>query len=36
VLGIVTPPADTPAAREAYEALARSVPSFNPRQALER
>src|SRR5256885_1507288 len=35
VLTIAVPPADTPAAREAYAALARSVPGFNPRQALE-
>jgi curved DNA-binding protein len=35
VLNIVAPPADTPAARDAYEALARSVPSFDPRRSLE-
>jgi curved DNA-binding protein len=35
VLSIAVPPAGTPAAREAYEALARSLPGFNPRHALE-
>jgi curved DNA-binding protein len=35
VLVIVVPPADTPVAKEAYAALARSVPGFNPRSAWE-
>src|SRR2546423_879348 len=35
VLTITVPPADTRAAREAYAALARSVPGFHPRQDLE-
>jgi len=35
VLAIAVPPAETPAAREAYAALARSVPGFDPRHALE-
>ena len=35
VLGIAVPPADTPAAKDAYAALARTFPHFNPRSALE-
>ncbi|MBC7701161.1 DnaJ C-terminal domain-containing protein [Aquabacterium sp.] len=35
VLGITVPPADTPASTQAYEALARTFPNFNPRSALE-
>lgn len=35
VLGVATPPADTPAAKEAYAALARSFAHFNPRSTLE-
>ncbi|TMG99275.1 MAG: J domain-containing protein [Betaproteobacteria bacterium] len=35
VLAIKTPPADTPAAKEAYAALARTFPDFNPRSALK-
>jgi curved DNA-binding protein len=35
VLSVAAPPAGTPQAREAYEALARSLPGFNPRRALE-
>lgn len=35
VLGIATPPADTPASKEAYAALARSFVGFNPRSTLE-
>jgi len=35
VLGITAPPADAPAAKDAYAALARTFPHFNPRSALE-
>lgn len=35
VLDIVSPPANTEAAREAYAALARAFPTFNPRGAWE-
>ncbi|HEX6361502.1 MAG TPA: DnaJ C-terminal domain-containing protein [Albitalea sp.] len=35
VLSIAVPPADTPAAREAYTALAHALAGFNPRQSLE-
>ena len=35
VLSVVAPPADTQAAREAYAALARSLPGFDPRHRLE-
>jgi len=36
VLRIAAPAPDTAAAKEAYEALARAYPNFNPRQTLER
>ena len=35
VLGIALPPADTPAAQEAYGAMARAFPAFDPRRHLE-
>jgi curved DNA-binding protein len=35
VLVITAPPADTPAAEQAYAALARAFPHFNPRRELE-
>jgi curved DNA-binding protein len=35
VLEITTPPAQSPAAKEAYAALARAFPAFNPRSELE-
>ena len=35
VVGITVPPADTPASTQAYEALARTFPHFNPRSVLE-
>ena len=35
VLSITAPPAQTPTAKEAYAALARAFPDFNPRSALE-
>jgi len=35
VLGITAPPAESPAAKDAYAALARIFPHFNPRSALE-
>jgi curved DNA-binding protein len=35
VLGLITPPADSPEAKEAYAAMARSFAHFNPRSTLE-
>ena len=35
VIGIALPPADTPAAQEAYGAMARAFPAFDPRRHLE-
>ncbi|CAH0351158.1 DnaJ C-terminal domain-containing protein [Aquabacterium sp. CECT 9606] len=35
VVGITVPPADTPASTQAYEALARTFPHFNPRSVLK-
>jgi len=35
VLRVTAPPAETPEAKSAYEALARAYPGFNPRQTLE-
>jgi curved DNA-binding protein len=35
VLDVVVPPADTPEAKNAYEALARAMPKFDPRESLE-
>jgi curved DNA-binding protein len=35
VLNITAPPAESPAAKDAYAALARAFPGFNPRSALE-
>jgi curved DNA-binding protein len=35
VLEIVTPPADSQEAKDAYEALARALPKFDPRASLE-
>ena len=35
VLGITAPPAESPAAKDAYAALASTFPHFNPRSALE-
>lgn len=35
LLHVALPPADTDAARQAYEALARAFPDFNPRRLLE-
>jgi len=35
VLGITAPPAESPDAKAAYAALARTFPDFNPRSALE-
>jgi curved DNA-binding protein len=35
VLGIALPPADTPAAQQAYRTLAQAFPGFDPRRSLE-
>jgi curved DNA-binding protein len=35
VLSIAVPPADTSAAKDAYDALANALPDFNPRRSLE-